>query len=105
MFSCLIRKEINYIFNYFMIGIDFNKIFCCFCMIVGFGFFWIFILNFKMLKESLKDKFEGNEFDLSFNNLDIVFVKDLVCLFKIVKFICKIYCIVLFKCVDYWYYM
>lgn len=88
-----------------MIGIDFNKIFCCFCMIVGFGFFWIFILNFKMLKESLKDKFEGNEFDLSFNNLDIVFVKDLVCLFKIVKFICKIYCIVLFKCVDYWYYM
>lgn len=42
-----------------------------------------------MPKESLKDKLEGNELDLSLNNLDTVPVKDLVCLFKIVKSICK----------------
>lgn len=54
-----------------------------------------------MPKESLKDKLEGNELDLSLNNLDTVPVKDLVCLFKIVKSICKTYCTVLFKCVPY----
>ena len=36
-----------------------------------------------MPKDSLKDKLEGNELDLSLNNLDTVPVKELVCLFDI----------------------
>lgn len=36
-----------------------------------------------MPKESLKDKLEDNELDLSLNNLDTVPVKDLVCLLAV----------------------
>ena len=36
-----------------------------------------------MPKDSLKDKLEGNELDLSLNNLDTVPVRELVCLFDI----------------------
>ena len=39
----------------------------------------------KMPRENLKDKLDGNELDLSLNNLSVVPVSELVCLYTLIR--------------------